>query len=108
MALVAGEYGSKQVRVNADFDVSAATALALAVTRPDGTAFQRTLAAGEIAVGTVDVLEDGVVILEADKYVLVDILDGDYPDGGDYKVKLTATFAAGPLKSVNKIIEVEK
>jgi len=94
MALVAGEFGKKKLRINTSYDLSAATALLLSLTLPDKTQVTRTP-----TLGTVDVVTP-VGTFKANEYVEYVLASGDLPVAGNYLAQLQADFAQGTLKTV--------
>jgi len=96
-SLVAGEKG-KTLRVNAAYDLSAATAFSLQITDPDGGV---TVVNSGISVGNVAV-EDPDHPLVAFEYIEY-ITDGtEFSVEGEYLLKLSGDFGADKtLKSVD-------
>ena len=104
MPLVAGEAG-KLIYINTRYDVTGASGLGLDVIRPDGSTFARTEA--DLTVGAVDITIEGVA-LAAGQYVTYLLQAGDIVTKGRHTFKLTFTGAGQVLKSVDKVIEVER
>lgn len=85
MTMNVGEYGLV-FNLNVNFDISAATSLQLAITRPDNTTIN-----GVPTVGAVDLLtnDDGTYL--AHKYCTYTFVNGDLTQPGDYLARLTYT-----------------
>ena len=81
-----GEYGFT-VRLNASFDLTAATALQINVTRPDSstTTFIPTR-------GTSLFLTQSAGVFQANEYVEYVALVGDFASAGDFILSLQADF----------------
>lgn len=93
MTMNVGEYGLV-FNLNVNFDISAATSLQLAITRPDGTAI-----AGVPTVGLVDLTTTDDGTYPAKKYCSYTFVDGDLNQVGDYTARLTYNDAAKRLIS---------
>lgn len=92
MTMNVGEYGLV-LNLNVNFDISAATSLQMAITRPDGTAI-----AGVPTVGLVDlVTDDGT--FPAKQYCKYTFVNGDLNQAGDYIVRVTYNDATKRLIS---------
>lgn len=83
MTMNVGEYGLV-LNLNVNFDISAATSLQLAITRPDGTAINGTPTVGTVDLTTTD---DGTYL--AHKYCIYTFVAGDLSQAGDYIARLT-------------------
>jgi hypothetical protein len=94
MTMNVGEYGLV-MNLNVNFDISAATSLQLAITRPDGTTI-----AGVPTVGAVDLVTgDGNGTFLAHKYCTYTFVAGDLSQAGDYLARVTYTDASKRLIS---------
>lgn len=102
---VAGEY-FKNVVLNADIDLTTATAMRVTIRRPDGSSVATPATP---TVGVTDLTVDGITYA-ANHYAIYVTQDGDIPDNldGYYEFQLTADFgASGRRKSVNRVLHVE-
>ena len=93
MTMNVGEYGLV-FNLNVNFDISAATSLQLAITRPDGTAITGTPTVGAVDLVTTD---DGTYL--AHKYCIYTFVAGDLNQAGDYIARLTYTDSTKRLIS---------
>lgn len=93
MTMNVGEYGLA-LNLNVNYDISAATALQLAITRPDGTTIT-----GTPTVGLVDLVTDDDGTYPAKKYCTYKFANGDLNQAGDYIARLTYTDATKRLIS---------
>jgi hypothetical protein len=93
MTMNVGEYGLV-FNLNVNFDISAATSLQLAITRPDGTAI-----AGVPTVGLVDLVTSDSGTFLAKQYCGYTFQNGDLNQTGDYLARLTYTDATKRLIS---------
>lgn len=87
-----GEYGIAY-DLNVNYDISAATSLELAITRPDGTKITGTPVVGQASLVT----EEGT--FAAKQYCTYLFKDGDLTVPGDYLVRLIYTDSTKRLIS---------
>jgi hypothetical protein len=88
-----GEYG-QVFNLNVNFDISAATSLQLAITRPDNTTITAVPTVGLVDLVTTD---DGTYL--AKKYCKYTFVAGDLNQAGEYTARLTYTDASKRLIS---------
>jgi hypothetical protein len=93
MTINVGEYGLA-LNLNVNYDISAATALQLAITRPDGT-----LVTGVPTVGLVDLVTGDDGTYPAKQYCTYKLVSGDLNQAGTYTTRLTYTDATKRLIS---------
>lgn len=93
MNMNVGEYGIA-FNLNVNFDLSAATALQLAITRPDETKIT-----GVPTVGQVQLVTDDMGTFAAKQYCTYLFKDGDLNVPGDYLVRLIYTDSTKRLIS---------
>lgn len=93
MTMNVGEYGL-DFNLNVNYDISAATALQLVITRPDGTQIT-----GVPTVGAVQLVTTDQGTFAANKYCIYKFQDGDLNQVGDYLARLTYTDSTKRLIS---------
>jgi hypothetical protein len=93
MTMNVGEYGLV-LNLNVNFDISAATSLQLAITRPDNT----TINAAP-TVGLVDLVTTDSGTFLAKQYCSYTFAAGDLNQAGDYLTRVTYTDASKRLIS---------
>ncbi len=86
-----GEFG-KELNINANYDMSAFTALEIIVTRPDGTTFTRTN--GDLAISGIDLVTSDMGTFAANEYMVYVVQDGDLTVPGEYAVRCSYTDAS--------------
>lgn len=87
-----GEYGIS-FNLNVNYDISAATALSLAITRPDGTTITGTPTAGAVDLVT------PLGTFPAHQYAAYVFAQGDLTVPGTYSARLTYTDSNKRLKT---------
>lgn len=85
-----GEYGLA-FNLNVNYDLSAATSLSIAITRPDGTVIN-----GAPTAGAVDLVTPLGMFL-AHQYAVYVFANGDLNQAGNYSARLTYTDATKRL-----------
>ena len=93
MTMNVGEYGL-DFNLNVNYDISAATALQLVITRPDGTQIT-----GVPTVGPVPLVTSDQGTFAANKYCTYRFQNGDLNQAGDYLARLTYTDSTKRLIS---------
>lgn len=93
MTMNVGEYGLV-LNLNVNFDISAATTLQLAITRPDGTVVN-----GVPTVGAVDLSTSDQGTFAAKQYCIYKFQTNDLNQAGNYTARLTYTDATKRLIS---------
>jgi hypothetical protein len=88
-----GEYGIAY-DVNTNYDMSAATSVQMAITRPDGTKIT-----APATVGMVDLVTPSMGTFAAKKYCTYVFQDGDLDQAGDYSARVIYTDASKRLIS---------
>lgn len=94
MELNIGEYGC-DLYCNANYDLSSASSLSLAITRPD-----KTLLTVIATRGTVDAVIPSKGTFAANQYAKYTLADGDLNQAGEYIVRLTYLDGTKKLISV--------
>jgi hypothetical protein len=93
MTMNVGEYGLV-LNLNVNFDISAATSLQLAITRPDNTTIN-----GVPIVGGTPLVTPDQGTFAANQYCTYTFIAGDLNQAGDYRARLTYTDSTKRLIS---------
>lgn len=76
------------LRVSASFDMSGNTEISLIIRKPDGSKLTKTRTGGDVTLGSVNVTDDDLGSLLADRYAEYSVEAGVLNLVGDYSVEL--------------------